>query len=118
LRASRFLKESEDKVAVYRMYRGVDIRDVVDAHLLAMNIQKEGFYTCNISAKTRFLPEDIPHLFQNPKEVIARRYPFALDEFEKRGWRFGAIDRVYVTQKAEEELGYLPKFGLEELLTK
>lgn len=47
LRVSRFFPEPEYLITIYRLYRGVDVRDAAHAHILAMTSETEGYGTFN-----------------------------------------------------------------------
>jgi UDP-glucose 4-epimerase len=117
LRMSRCFPEPIPQMAVYRLHRGVDARDVAAAHRLALADQRPGFWCYNISAATPFLVSDLIELKADASSVIARRAPALAAAFAERGWPLpSAIDRVYCAELAMRELGYRPAFGFEELL--
>ena len=117
LRLARCFPEQPHKVAFYRMYRGVDRRDVAEAHLRAVLAPVCGSTTVNIAAASPFEPEDLAALWEDPWAVIERRAPAVRATFEERGWPLpGRIDRVYAIEKARRVLGYNPRFGITELL--
>ena len=95
---------------VYRLYRGVDARDVASAHRLALEHPAPGFEVFNVSARSPFQRGDLTDLLRDAAAVIERYYPWAAEEFAERGWDLPAtIDRVYVTDKAQRVLGYAPR---------
>jgi hypothetical protein len=50
--------------------------------------------------------------------VLAAQEPWLVDEFRRRGWRLPfSIDRVYVSDRAAEVLGYAPVHGARDALT-
>jgi nucleoside-diphosphate-sugar epimerase len=117
LRLGRCVLEPEHLVAFYRMYRGVDRRDVAEAHLRAVVASVRGSTTINIAGPTPFAPEDMGALWDDPWPVIERRVPGVRAGFEQRGWpQPRRIDRVYAIGKARRVLGYHPRFGITELL--
>jgi nucleoside-diphosphate-sugar epimerase len=117
LRLARCFPEPDPLVAFYRLYRGVDRRDVADAHLQAVTVAVNGTTTVNISGATPFQPEDRATLWDDPWRVIERRAPGVQAAFERRGWRLPQrVDRVYSIDKARRVLGYQPRFGISELL--
>jgi UDP-glucose 4-epimerase len=117
LRLARCFPEPDPLVAFYRLYRGVDRRDVADAHLKAVTVAMEGTMTVNISGPSPFRPEDVSTLWNDPWEVIERRAPGVRVAFEQRGWPLPQrIDRVYSIDKARRALGYQPRFGISEVL--
>lgn len=117
LRISRFFAQSPELLALYRLYRGVDLRDGVTAHLLALKSQKSSFEVYNISARSPFLQEDLSLLLQNAPQVLQHRVPQVVETFLRRGWHLPKqIDRVYVIEKAEQHLGYCPVYGFDEFI--
>ena len=130
LRTSRFFPEEDDDEAVRAaydaenakanefLYRRVDIEDVVSAHLLALERAPSiGFARYIVSATTPFLPEDVVELRANAPRVVQRRVPGYETEYARRGWRmFPGIDRVYVNDRARQELGWRPRYDFRYAL--
>ena len=117
LRLARCFPEPDHLVAFHRMYRGVDRRDVAEAHLRAVVAPVRGSITVNIAGPSPFQREDMDALWDEPWAVIERRVPGVRAGFEQRGWPLpGRIDRVYAIEKAGRILGYQPRFGIAELL--
>ena len=126
LRMSRCFPEPEREMALYRLYRGVDIRDVVSAHLLAVNVGLADLQSLNhtrryreyiVSGPTPFLQQDSRELLVSPWSCIRRYFPQAHKEFARRNWAPPeSIDRVYSSQLATTELGYKPLYGFAEFL--
>ncbi len=116
LRTARFFPEPPDVVAVNRLDRGVDLRDAVAAHVLALENDAVRFGVFNVSARSPFGPDDLGDLLVDAPAVIRRHDPWAGDAFAARGWQFPAsIDRVYVVAKAEAALGYRPVHNFASL---
>ena len=117
IRMSRAFPEPAHTMAVFRLHRGVDYRDVADAHVLAWSVANpKDFDMFVVSGSTPFLPEDVQSLYLNPEEVIRKRAPELSAELDKRGWRFPiSIDRIYDSSYAQEALGWKPKWGYEEV---
>ena len=113
IRMSRCFPESVRKMAVYRLHRGVDYRDVADAHILASETKRsKETDVFVISGKTPFLKSDLEALARNPEAVIRERHPQLAKEFDKRKWHFPkSIDRVYDPAYSEKELGWQSKKG-------
>ena len=117
LRFSRSFPEPLPLMALYRLYRGVDARDVAQAFGLALTARLKQFEAINISAETPFIASDCERLFANAPEVLRMRMPEFVEEYARRQWPLPArIDRVYVIVKAKALLGYQPLFGFRELL--
>ncbi|MBL0124724.1 MAG: NAD(P)-dependent oxidoreductase [Betaproteobacteria bacterium] len=116
LRMSRCFPEPDELMAIYRLYRGVDARDVAKAHLLALESDIGGFEIFNISAAPVFRRNECEELFASADRVIARHYSWSTAAFAHRSWSLPKrIDRVYVINKAERMLGYRPQFNFESL---
>jgi UDP-glucose 4-epimerase len=132
LRTSRFFPEDDDdadartafhgdnlKVSEY-LYRRVDIEDVVDAHLLA--IQKAspiGFARYIISATTPFTRDELVDLRRDAAAVVRRHVSAYEAEYRRRGWAMvPAIDRVYVNERARRELGWQPRHDFAALIAR
>ena len=115
---SRCFPEPAQKMAIYRLHRGIDYRDVAEAHRLASERKKDKYYdTYIISGETPFIKSDCQLLFENPEMVIRERHAVLAREFDKRGWNFPeSIDRVYDSSYAQKTLGWRPKRGPLEIL--
>lgn len=130
LRTSRFFPEEDDdrrirdgyedantKVNEF-LYRRVDLQDVVDAHLLALEKAAEiRFSRYIISATTPFQPGDLGDLPERAPQVVERYFPGYLKEYSRRQWKmFPRIERVYVNARAREELGWRPRYDFGTVL--
>jgi nucleoside-diphosphate-sugar epimerase len=100
------------------LFRRVELQDVVDAHLLALEKAPQiGFDRYIISATTPFLPEDVSELRHNAPAAVRLRVPEYEEEYALRGWEmFPGIGRVYVNERARRELGWLPKYDFRHIL--
>ena len=130
LRTSRFFPEEDDNAAVRSefadanakanefLYRRVDIDDVVQAHLCALErAHAIGFDRFIISATTPFDYADLRELRTNAPAVVARHVPEYADVYARLGWKmFAGIDRVYVNAKARQLLGWKPKHEFREII--
>jgi nucleoside-diphosphate-sugar epimerase len=130
LRTSRFFLEEDDSAATRRAYadenvkaneflhRRVDLQDVVDAHLLAVDKAPAiGFGRYIISATTPFRPDDLPGLAADAPGVVRRRVPDYEEEYARRGWAmFSSVDRVYVNERARRDLGWRPRYDFRRVL--
>lgn len=118
LRMSRCFPEPAPQMAVYRLHRGVDARDVATAHQRALAHDSPlPFRRWIISGSTPFLPEDVEALAADAAAVIRTRAPALAECFERRGWRLPTvIDRVYDSCRAMAELGWAPCHGPTEVL--
>jgi nucleoside-diphosphate-sugar epimerase len=130
LRTSRFFPEVDDDAALRSAYedgnlkvneylhRRVDLQDVVDAHLLAVEKAPTiGFGRYIISATTPFQPEDLAELRTNAPVVVRRRVPGYEEEYARRGWKmFPGIERVYVNERARRQLGWQPRYDFRRVV--
>lgn len=117
LRMSRCFPERASLMAAYRLHRGVDARDVADAHAAALAWEGPGFRRYVISGATPFTPSDAAALGADAAAVIAKRAPALASAFAQRGWPLPArMDRVYDSARAIEDLGWRPRHGFEEVL--
>jgi UDP-glucose 4-epimerase len=130
LRTSRFFPEPDFDAAVRKsyaddnmkvteyLYRRVDLADAVSAHLLAAERAPAiGFGRYIISATTPFLPDYLPDLRHVAPLAARRRVPGYTAEYARRGWRMvPGIDRVYVNERARNELGWRPRYDFPLLI--
>lgn len=130
LRTSRFFPEVDDdpaKRAAYDdanlkaneyLHRRVELQDVVDAHVLALEKAPAiGFARYIVSATTPLEPDDLSELRRNAPRVVRRRVPEYEEEYARRGWTmFPGIDRVYVNERARRELGWRPTYDFQRII--
>ena len=130
LRTSRFFPEEDDNRAIREtyddanaktneyLYRRVDVADVVEAHLLA--IKKApliGFRRFIITATTPFKLDDLRDLRVNAPQVVKERVPDYETEYARRGWKmFPSIDRVYINERARQNLDWHPHYDFRYVL--
>jgi UDP-glucose 4-epimerase len=130
LRISRFFPEPDDdktvreafadenlKVNEY-LFRRVDLEDAVSAHLLAAERAAEvGFGRYIISATTPFSTQDLAELRVDAPAVVKRYVPDFVEEYGRHGWKMASsIGRVYVNEKARNELGWRPRYDFRFLI--
>jgi UDP-glucose 4-epimerase len=122
LRTSRFFPEDDDNRKVREayadanakaneyLYRRVDIEDVASAHLLAAeHAARIGF--------RKYIISDVAGLRSHAPGVVAERVPGYQVEYDRREWKMlPSIDRVYVNERARDELGWRPKYDFRALL--
>ena len=116
LRMSRCFPEPAEKMAWYRLYRGIDRRDVAEAHALALG-RKGPASTYVISAMSPFAPEDCEELLHDAPSVIERRCPELIQRMAARGWAPPqSIGRIYDCALARRGLGFEPSHSIESCL--
>jgi len=130
LRTSRFFPEPDDDRETREAYadlnakaneflfRRADIQDVVDAHLLALDqAGRIGFGRYIVSATTPFTLDDLDELRTNAPAVVCRHVPGYQEVYAARGWSmFPGIDRVYINDRARQELGWRPKYDFARIV--
>jgi len=130
LRTSRFFPEQDDAKETREGYddlnakvnellhRRVDVADVVDAHVLAMEKASSiRFGRYIISATTPLTEGDLPELHVDAPAVVRRHFPTYEALYAARGWRmFPRIDRVYVNDRARRDLGWSPRHDFAHAL--
>lgn len=117
LRVARFFEQPPELLAIYRLYRGVDVRDVATAHVLAVTNEHIPFDIFNIAAHSPFQESDTTELYQDAPAVLRRYIPNIEQTFARYNWQLPKhIDRVYVIKKAEQMLGYRPEHNFKEYI--
>jgi nucleoside-diphosphate-sugar epimerase len=117
IRMSRCFPEPAPLMAWYRLSRGVDARDVAEAHALALVNDGARAQTYIASGATPFLPEDCEELWYDAANILKRRAPDLVQDFIRRSWNLPtSIDRVYDSSKAQKELDWKPRFGYDNVL--
>jgi UDP-glucose 4-epimerase len=132
LRTSRFFPEADDNKGIREsyaddnlkanefLYRRVELEDVVSAHLAAADrAQQIGFGKYIISATTPFSRENLPDLRIDTPAVVRRLVPGYEEEYLRRGWKMiPGIDRVYVNERARQDLGWQPRYNFPQVLAR
>ncbi|MFB6989693.1 NAD-dependent epimerase/dehydratase family protein [Streptomyces sp. NPDC056304] len=118
LRIARCFSEPPAVLARHRLYRGVDVADVAEAHLLAAQGPQEAAGVLNIAGPYPWWRvEDRRRLRHEPAALITQRVPEVAAGFDRHGWALpSSIDRVYVSARAGAVLGYRPRRGVTALL--
>ncbi|EOX3092102.1 NAD-dependent epimerase/dehydratase family protein [Vibrio cholerae] len=117
LQMSRCFPEPADLMAVFRLTRGIDARDVANAHLCAVEKRLSGFNRFIISGATPFHFSDCKALYTDAGAVIKRKCPEIALAFQQRSWQLPqSLDRVYDSSSAHEKLGWSPIHGFESVL--
>jgi nucleoside-diphosphate-sugar epimerase len=130
LRTARFFPEGDDSDEVREaypdgcvkaneyLYRRVDVADVADAHLRAIDqAARIGFGKYILSATTPFTPADLAGLRDDAPAVVRRLFPDYEAEYARRGWRmFPSVGRVYVNARARADLGWSPRYDFRAVL--
>jgi UDP-glucose 4-epimerase len=116
-RVGRFLPEDDNLKANHRLYRGLDERDGAEALRLALDHTFNNFEVFNITSGSPFTEDELVLLKHSPAEVIKTHYPNIEQIYKAKNWVLpGSIDRVYVCNKAKQQLGYTPKYTFDYLL--
>jgi len=114
LRMSRCFPEPLPEMALHRLHRGIDRRDVARAHASALDAQGGTFV---VSAATPFRPEDREALLADAPAVLRLRAPEVAARFERLGWPLPReIGRVYDSAGAAAGLGFTARYGAVALL--
>lgn len=130
LRTSRFFPEPDDDAAqrcAYAdgnakanefLFRRVDIEDAALAHLAALRAPLEiPFAKYVVSAPPPFVRADLAALRRDPAAVVARYHPDFPAIYRQLGWRmFEEFDRVYVSRRAVDALGWAPRYDFGAIL--
>lgn len=117
LQMSRCFPEPADLMALFRLTRGIDARDVANAHLCAVEKRLSGFHRFIISGSTPFTRSDCENLYRDASAVITQKCPEIANAFKHRRWPLPtSLDRVYDSSAAQDKLGWLPKYGFESVL--
>ena len=130
LRTSRFFPEGDDDHEVRSafadanvkaneyLHRRVDVADVADAHLRALERAAQiGFGKYIVSATTPFTPDDLAALRDDAPAVVRRLFPDYEAEYARRDWRmFPSVGRVYVNARARADLGWSPRYDFRSVL--
>lgn len=117
LRMARCFPEPPERMAMFRLHRGIDARDVASAHAALLCNDGAPFQRYIACAPTPFQRGDCLQLAADPRQVLLRRVPQLVAEFERRGWPLPlSIDRVYDSSRMQATLGWQPRFGPEDVL--
>lgn len=118
LRMGRCFPEPAAVMAVARLHRGIDARDVAAAHarLLSQPLVP-GVRRFVLSGATPFQRGDAAALGHDAPAVLRQRAPDLVAAFARRGWSLPArIDRVYDSARAQAALGWRPAHGWSAVL--
>jgi UDP-glucose 4-epimerase len=130
LRTARFFPEADDdpelrhryddlnlKVNEY-LYRRLDLADAVEAHILASERGSEiGFARYVLSSTSPFEREHLSPLRTDAPRVVRELFKDYEDVYQRHGWKMlPSIDRVYVNQRARDELGWKPHYDYRNVL--
>lgn len=117
LQMSRCFPEPADTMALFRNSRGIDARDVANAHLCAIEKKLSGFNRFIISGVTPYSKKDCQSLYKQADKVIIEKIPALADAFKERGWLLPtSLDRVYDSTRAQQQLGWHPKHDFNSVL--
>ncbi len=117
LRMGRCFPEPAPAMALQRLHRGVDLRDVVRAHTMALADATAGVRCLVVSGAAPFLHGDMDALGRDAPAVLRVRAPGLVAAFAARGWAVPRrLDRVYAPHRAAAVLGWQAVHGPEAVL--
>lgn len=116
IRMSRCFPEPPERMLLYRLHRGIDVRDVADAHVAALTNGGPAFQRYLASGWTPFQREDCEALVTHPRDVLAQRCPQWLAEYDRRGWTLPVVDRIHDARAASVGLQWRSWRGPETIL--
>lgn len=121
LRFGMFVPQPFEHSGIRFLYGGVDDRDVASAVVTALDrtriAQPSDFAAYNVFSALPFDDADAPQLAQEPMPVIERHWPDAPALLERAGTPlWGPIRELYDISRAQEELGWQPRYGFDEFL--
>jgi len=130
LRTARFFPEADDDPELRRqythlnlkvneyLYRRLDLADAVEAHILAVERGLElGFARYVLSSTSPFERQHLSRLREDAPSIVSELFLDYEDVYQRQGWRMlPSIDRVYINQRARDELGWKPRFDFRKVL--
>jgi UDP-glucose 4-epimerase len=117
IRMSRCFPASADRMAIQRLHRGIDARDVATAHVAALHAPGPPFQRYLASGRTPFERADADALAADARAVLSLRCPGLVEAFARRRWPLpDPIDRVYDPAFAARTLGWQSRYGYQEVL--
>lgn len=117
LRVGRFFQDDWVTFNLRKLSGGVDIRDVAQAVLLAVEAQCKSDGTFCVAAQTAFTHADIPYLADHADDVIEQRYPGAREALARlRRALPKTVHRVVSIARATHQLHYWPQENFAEFL--
>lgn len=117
LQISRCFPEPVNLMAVYRLHRGIDARDVASAHWAAVSKNLKGFTRLIISAHTPFEPNDATLLYHQASLIIKSKCPKLFKHFSNQDWELpNSIDRVYDATAAMNTLNWQSLYGFDAVI--
>lgn len=115
--ASGGISDENKKYNEY-LHRRVHIHDVITAHIQAYTAAEHiGYGIYIISSTSPFTRSDTRYLRSSPADVVEKYYPEYREIYERRGWKMSPLDRVYVNERAREELGWIPQYDYKKMLS-
>lgn len=117
LRMGRCFPEPLPVMAVYRLHRGVDARDVAEAHRLALDHEAPGTRCFVVSGATPFARADAAAAGRDAPALLRSRVPALAAAFDARGWPLPPrLDRIHDPARAIAGLGWRPRHGWASVL--
>jgi UDP-glucose 4-epimerase len=117
LRVGRFFQDDWVTFNLRKLSGAVDIRDVAQAVLLAVEARSSSEGTFCVASQTSFTQADIPYLAEYADDVIEQRYPGARKAFARLGCALPkTLHRVVSIARATHYLHYQPQENFAEFL--
>jgi UDP-glucose 4-epimerase len=117
LRVGRFFQDDWVTFNLRKLSGAVDVKDVAQAVLLAVEAQSSSEGTFCVASQTFFTQADIPYLAEYADDVIEQRYPGARKAFARLGRSLPkTLHRVVGIARASHHLHYRPQENFAEFL--
>jgi UDP-glucose 4-epimerase len=117
LRVGRFFQDDWVTFNLRKLSEAVDIKDVAQAVLLAVEAQGSSDGTFCVASRTRFTRADLSYLTEYADDVIEQHYPGAREVFARFGRSLPKrVHRVMSIARATHHLRYQPQENFAEFL--
>jgi len=118
LRPPHFVPGSEGELlhALRLLWCHMEVEDLVQAHVLAVESELPGFEVFIVAAPTPFTTADAAALRDDPVSVVRKYYPEAGELIAAQGLKLPPITHYYSIEKARRVLGFEPQYTFEAWL--